>query len=486
MTDPSLDTALTRWEEAHTAGQDLSPAELLPDRPELHAVVGQLIARMRAAAEARRSRFQPWLVGFLVMALLITIFLGLAGIWYYAALARAQVEAAEVAEKEARAAEAEARRQAALAQPLREQIAEHQRQAEENVRQAREELRRLEQVRYAAQLARAQQEWEQGNARKVKGLLDEVDPAFRDGWEWRYLTALLQKPAQALQGHTSPVLSVAFTPDGKRLASGSADGTVRLWDPATGKEALKFDAHKGKVLGLCFAPDGTILATAGDDKEAKLWDLTGQLRWTLKVDGGVRCIAYSPAAKTVAVGSDKGEIHLIDTGKEESLNVLRGHTAGVACVCFSPDGKRIASAGNDKTVRIWDAATGQELLTLKGHTEALLGLAFSPDAKTIASASADARIKLWDAARGQEKATLQGHTKEVHAVYFSPDGKTIASAGGDGRIKLWDVAAGQESLTLKGHTGAVLTLAFSPDGAVLASGGEDKSVRLWEATKPGQ
>ena len=242
-------------------------------------------------------------------------------------------------------------------------------------------------------------------------------------------------------GHTGTVLSVAFSPDNQLLASGSVDGTIKLWDAVSGKELKTLTGLMGEINSVAFSPDSKTLASGSWDKTIKLWDVV--------------------------------------SGKE--IKTLKGHTNRVFSVAFSPNGKMLASASSDKTIKLWDIVSGGELKTLSGHTDFVNSVAFSPDGKTLASGSSDKTIKLWDVVSGKEIKTLDGHTDQISAVVFSPNGKTLASASSDKTIKLWDVVSGKAIKTLTGHEEIIWSVAFSPDGKTLASGSWDKTVKLWDA-----
>jgi WD40 repeat protein len=248
---------------------------------------------------------------------------------------------------------------------------------------------------------------------------------------------------------------VAFSPDGKTLASGGGHETskekqseVVIWNLAAGKPQASYQGHSAPVVALAFSPDGRTLATGSCDRTVKLWDTA--------------------------------------TGEERAT--LKGHADMVTSVAFSPDGKTLASAGWDRTVKLWDTASAKERLTLNGHTDVVWGVAFSPDSKLLASAGGDQTARLWDVATGQARATLDKHTDEVLAVAFSPDGKSLATAGMD-NIRLWDPATASQQRVLppQQDTGAgrrTYSLAFTSEGKLLAAAPDlkYKSVSLWDVT----
>jgi WD40 repeat protein len=293
-----------------------------------------------------------------------------------------------------------------------------------------------------------------------------------------------------LKGHTTWVWSVAFSLDGKQLASASGDETAKVWDAATGQEIRTLQGHTGMVQSVAFSPDGQRLASVGwRDKTVKVWDAaTGREVLTPKGHtGGIWGVAFSPDGKRLASASDDKTVKVWDAATGQEVLTLR-HTGMVLSVAFSPDGRRLASAGFDCTV--WNAVTGQEIRTLKGHNVMFRSVAFSPDGKRLASGSGGfddqkkqtyGEVKVWDAATGREALTLKGHTLAVSSVAFSPDGRRLVSASADQTAKIWDAATGQEILTLTGHTGEVFSVAFSPDGKRLASGAEDRMVKVWDA-----
>ncbi|KAH8702852.1 putative WD-repeat protein [Phaeosphaeriaceae sp. PMI808] len=287
---------------------------------------------------------------------------------------------------------------------------------------------------------------------------------------------------QTLEGHVGSVTAVAFSLDGKMLASASRDSTFKLWDARSGSLLQTLEGHGGWVTAMAFSPDGKTLASASCDT-IKLWDASsGKLLQTLEGHKkGVNAVAFSPDGKTLALASGDSTIKLWDARSRKLLQTLEGHKEGVNVVAFSPDGKTLASASEDSTVKLWDAGLGKLLQTLEGYKEGVNAVAFSPDAKMLASALGDSTIKLWDARSGSLLQTLEGHRWWVNAVAFSPDGKMLASASEDRTVKLWDAGLGKLLQTLEGHGGWVTAIASSPDSKTLESALDDSTVKLWDA-----
>jgi WD40 repeat protein/class 3 adenylate cyclase len=288
----------------------------------------------------------------------------------------------------------------------------------------------------------------------------------------------------SLQGHSEAVRSVAWSPDGKTLASGSYDQTVKLWEVATGKLLASLQGHTGQVISVAWSPDGKTLASGSTDQTVKLWETaTGRLVTSLQGHANsVFTVAWSPDGKTLASGSRDQTVKLWEVATGKLLTNLEGHSDGIWSLAWSPDGRTLASASRDQKVKLWEAATGKLLMTLQGHTGPICCVAWSPDGVTLASASADQTIKLWETATGKLLTNLHGHADEVWSVAWSPDGKTLASASSDRTLKLWDAATSKPLARLQGHTDAVYTVALSPDGKRLASGSRDRTVKIWALT----
>ena len=287
-----------------------------------------------------------------------------------------------------------------------------------------------------------------------------------------------------LEGHTDNVWSVAFSPDGKTLASGSWDQTVRLWAVETEQLRHILTGHTGEVNSVAFSPDGGTLASGSWDGTIRLWQPhTGQLKRTLTDhNGGIGTIAFSPDGKMLASASADQTVRLWNTTTWQTEKIVRGHSLVVDWVAFSPDSTIIASGSRDQTVRLWNVQTGQEIRTLIGHTHDIRGIVFSPDGNTLVTGDADGTVLLWQTHTGQLKRRLLDKTGGIKPVAFSPDGGTLA-LGNWNVIRLWDPQTGKYKIPLEVE-GGVLSIAHSPDGLTLASGGGDNLVRLLESTPP--
>ncbi|MFG3273520.1 nSTAND1 domain-containing NTPase [Streptomyces luteogriseus] len=292
------------------------------------------------------------------------------------------------------------------------------------------------------------------------------------------------------------VTAMAFSRDGRTLATGHADHAVRLWRLAASGERVRelstASGHGGEVRAVAFAPDDRRLATGSADFTVRLWDVTrqGHARTaevlTTHTDA-VDAVAFAPDGRTLATAGADATVRrwqVTGSGSTRELSVFTGHTNGVHAMAFSPDGRTLVTGSEDQTARLWDLPGP----AVTGHSSSIYSVAFSPDGRTLATGSYDRTVRLWslaDARRPRELARLTGHTGPVNSVAYRPDGRTLATGSADGTLRLWSVGAAQRPRllgTARCRIGHVDSVAFTPDGRTLATGGESGTVRLWDAT----
>jgi WD40 repeat protein/tRNA A-37 threonylcarbamoyl transferase component Bud32 len=340
---------------------------------------------------------------------------------------------------------------------------------------------------YLHRIALAHRELSVDNLSRAQGLLKECPEGLRQ-WEWDYLTRLCRVEPVTLQGSDEGVNGVAFSPNGRNLASANADGTIRLFDVETGEPGLTLRGHQDTVYSVAFHPDGQRLASASADRTVKVWDWkTGQVTFSDSGDATLFTaygVAFSPDGRRLAASGEEGKVIIWDLiGGQKPLR-LSGHEGLASAVAFSPDGLLLASVSFGGVLRIWDAGTGDILHTIQAHPMMpIAAVAFHPDGRRVATASFDRLVKIWDVTTEELLlGPLSGHTGLVVGLAFSPDGRRLATSGEDKTVKLWGVDTGQELLTLRGHTSIGTCVAFSPDGHRLASASTDGTIRIWDAT----
>lgn len=320
-----------------------------------------------------------------------------------------------------------------------------------------------------------------------------------NGWQWdtwlfhpenknfRYFKDIIGNELQGFLGspnmrHLGAVRACSFSPDGKTFVSASADGTLKLWDAANGKEIRAFEGHKYAAYNCAFAPDGKSLVSTSRDSSLKLWDVAGgkEIRTFSGHKNAVTGCAFSPDGGTLLSASEDRTLKLWEVASGKEIRTFSGHTAAVLNCAFSRDGRTVLSASEDGTLKLWEVDTGKEIRTFPGHNYAVLGCAFSPDGVFVVSASRDNTMKLWDVESGREVRVFTGHTGDVLSCAFSPSGTYLISTSFDKSLKLWDVNSGREIRTFVGHKAVVWGCAFSPDGAWLVSASGDYTLKLWE------
>lgn len=285
------------------------------------------------------------------------------------------------------------------------------------------------------------------------------------------------------RAHANMIWALAFSPDGSKLASGSWDGQVKLWEVAS-MSLLWSGRHTSHVNSIAFSPDGLLLASGGSDAVVRLWHTsTGHQAETLPHSALVTSISWHGNGRFLASGDIDGDIRLWTIQDEEPITFahkLLGHTNLVDGLAFCPDGYTLASGSWDGTVRFWDVTSGRLQQTFANHTDRVVRVAWSPDGHLLASGSRDNTVLLWDTKEFVYRATLQGHRAGVNGLAFASDNKHLVTGGEDGTIRLWDVTSGQCIRVMEGHATSLYTLDWSPDSSQLVSGGTDYQVTLYD------
>ena len=302
---------------------------------------------------------------------------------------------------------------------------------------------------------------------------------------WREEGKLLHR---AWQAHTNTTLALAFSPDERTLASGSEDGSVKLWE-VEHRALLWAGWHTKVTLCLAFSPDGSLLASGSQDGSVRLWEAAlGTPVEDIPHPGPVFGLAWSLDGRLLASGDVTGTIRLWErqqTGPARLCQTLSGHSTLVRGLTFASDGSRLVSASWDSTVKLWEPASGRCLQTLVGHTERVQAVAWSPDGGSVASGGWDTTIRLWDGKLGRLRAVLQGHSGNVQGLAFTPDSRHLLSGSDDGTLRLWEVERAQCVRVAQGSVASLYDLDWRPDGTQVVSVGTDTLVTIWDVAERG-
>ena len=303
------------------------------------------------------------------------------------------------------------------------------------------------------------------------------------GLAFELLTEQRTNSRLILRGHSGPVIYAAYSPDGSKIVTTSADHTARLWDSQTGRQLAASLEHDGAVLAADFSPDGRRIVTGSEDETARVWDVATArpVGAVMRGTGAIQCVKFSPDGKVIATGSDDGKARTWNAETGEPVSPVIVYHEAVYSLIFSPDGLRLLSATGDGVADLLDPKTGARLLKPLRQNNIIFTAAFNPNGSAILTASADHTAKLWDAKTGQPLGPIFRHGFSVDSAAFNPDASRVVTTSWDHTARVWDARTGQPVTPPLQHGEAVLKAIFSPDGKMVATASRDHTARLWNA-----
>jgi WD40 repeat protein len=316
-------------------------------------------------------------------------------------------------------------------------------------------------------------------ARSVASLADSPCDQLLNRHRLGFITRDSSRLSAILE-HSSPVISVSFSPDGTRILVACADGNARICDAKTGESTRELKGHSGRVNTITFNPDGTRVLAASDDQVSFLWDaLTGSIVTELRGHAGaINSAVFSPDGSQVLTASQDGTARVWDVGTGKVVE-LRGHTSIVNSAVFDGTGARIVTSSNDQTARVWGSSAGDQIFLLSGHSSLVTWAVFSPDGTRILTTSDDSTARLWNSESGATSSVLHGHSKTVTFGVFSPNGRNVVTVSRDRTARIWETKSGKSLAELRGHSSAVHSAAFTGDDLVI-TGSWDQTARVWD------
>lgn len=294
------------------------------------------------------------------------------------------------------------------------------------------------------------------------------------------LSNLENREPITLKGHTEQVRTIAFSPDSAKIASGSTDTSIIIWDIEKRQIIKKLTDHQTSINSLDFSPDGKKIISGSNDQTIKIWDAVSyQLLDTIKFNNTVSTVAFSSDSRQFAVVCNDSKTDIFDTESKKLIFSLEGHKGIISTVVYSPDGKQILTSSQDGTAKIWQANDGKLVATLSSHKSLLTSASFSSDGQHIVTTSNDHTLKIWEVSTTKLLNTLEVDKEQVYFAEFSKNNKQLISIGQDKNLKIWEIPTNRQLLNLKGHESIVRLAKYSPNQKYIATAGYDKTIKLW-------